>query len=187
MIAVERIIESVIAQREAEAAFDVEILRGAICEDQRGTIEPYHVRHLLEICTGRYHPIREALAALTLLFPRGYVARPRPAGKPRMVKVFVGARIRSPKKTMRFLCQRFRLTGHNSAKRKAWAYFAKLADWSQYPPDERRIFERFALFGEFPQKIGHHLELPANHVRAVLTKHKAAAGIDIDPRGRAQH
>ena len=183
MIAVESIIERVLEQRQAEAAFDLDVLRGAICGDAHGTIELAHIRHLLEICTGRYHPSREGLAALTHLFPGGYMSRPYHADGRRKIRVFKGCRMRSPKRLMRFVCRRFRLTGHNSAKRKAWAYLSKLADWSQFPADERQIFERYALFGEYAKKIAYHLNTDAAHVRAVLTRHKTAAGIAIDTRG----
>jgi hypothetical protein len=182
MKSVEEILKRVIVTRMEEAEFRVEVLRGAVCEDPNGRIEPGHVRHLLEICTGRAHTTTDAVGALSALFPRGYMCRPFKPGKPRDVRVFVGARIRSPKRLFRFVSKRFRHCGHNSAKRRGWFYLAKLADWSQYPKDEKQIFERFALFGEYPRKIAYHLDLPRDRVRAVLTKHKIEAGISIDSR-----
>lgn len=168
-------IKAVLATKEASAAFDVELLREVVTPDRLAYIEPMHMRHMLEICTGEVHTVDNGIAALSKLCPGGYMVR-KQVSRGHSIRVFQGAAMRSPKQVMRFLCQKFKGRGRNDAHRKAYAHL-KFCDWSQFHADDKRIWERWALFGDYPARIAWRLQLPVHAVRAAITRHKTEAGI----------
>lgn len=168
-------VRAVLERKMQSANFDLEILRRVTYADVRGRIEPMHMRHLLEICTGEVHTVDDGIHALQRLFPFGYVIR-RTVRHGHRIYVFQGACLRSPRTLMRFLCQRFRATGRNGAHRLAYVHL-KINDWTKYRASDRAVWERWTLFGEYPGRIAYHLDLPVSAVRAALTRHRAEAGI----------
>lgn len=179
----EATIKEILEKQDKETALNGALLKEIMHEDRRGQIEPHVVRQILSLANGKPVPIAKAMAALCKVFPRAYGIRRHTAREHgRVVRYIEGVKIGSTKTVLRWLCNRFRLRGRNNDHRRALMHY-KQTNWKQYPIFERKIFEEWAIFGARPARIASKFGMDHPAVWAILTKHKAAAGIDTASKG----